>query len=228
MPYTGNGLDLQSTITRSAMLQSTHKMFRHLQLHHFAAPCAWRHCCLGFCVCMRLTVSLGFVSVIDRHIHVDFCFSYPLSNKNAFKEVGKKGIIRHHVAQEATYTNQQSSRLWHDVYLMNMMWYNYLCPSLRQYVDQEGYCSKPINLTPLRRANNGLKWEWNDFPFFISCYAKNCNPKVTAATHNMLHRLLCAEKASGRSFCSPYGPIVLVMPYNAPPSEHALSPAGRE
>lgn len=173
------------------------------------------------CLHAHTIVSLGFLTVINRHIHVGFWLRYLFSHKYAFKEVGKKGII-------ATYTNQQSSRLWHDVYLMNMMWYNYLSPSLRQYVDQEGYCSKPINLTPLRRANNSLKWEWNDFPFFISCYAKNCNPKVTAATHNMLHRLLCAEKASGRSFCSPYGPIVLVMPYNAPPPEHAPSPAGRE
>lgn len=38
---------------------------------------------------------------------------------------------------------------------------------------------------------------------------------MTVATHNMVH-CLCAEKASGRSFCSPYGPIVLIIPYNAP------------
>lgn len=41
--------------------------------------------------------------------------------------------------------------------------------------------------------------------------------------HNVQHRLLCAEKASGRSFCSPYGAIVLVMPYNAPPQSLLLA-----
>lgn len=60
------------------------------------------------------------------------------------------------------------------------------------------------------------------FPFFFSCYAKNCNPKVTAAALNMLQRLLCGEKASRSSFCPPYGTIVLVMPHEAAPSRVLL------
>lgn len=60
------------------------------------------------------------------------------------------------------------------------------------------------------------------FPFFISCYAKNCNPKVTTAALNMLQRLLCGEKASRSSFCPPYGTIVLVMPHEAAPSRVLL------
>lgn len=46
---------------------------------------------------------------------------------------------------------------------------------------------------------------------------------MTAAAHNMLRCLSHAEKASGRSFCSPYGAIVLVMLHNAPP--HPPAPA---
>lgn len=45
---------------------------------------------------------------------------------------------------------------------------------------------------------------------------------MTAAAHNMLRCLSHAEKASGRSFCSPYGAIVLVMPHNAPPLRSLL------
>lgn len=66
------------------------------------------------------------------------------------------------------------------------------------------------------------------FPFFITCYAKNWSPRVTAAAHNMPQRLLCGEKASLSSFCLPYGTIVLVMLHKAPPPEFAPSPAGRQ
>lgn len=126
----------------------------------------------SFCSALRVTsrlprlclhslafASLGFVNKINGHTYM--CFLTLIIILGVYcvshMHLKKKGIIRY-VAQESTYTNQQSSRLWHDVDLMNMMWYHYLSPSLRQYVDQKGHCSKAINLTPLRRANNSPKW----------------------------------------------------------------------
>lgn len=164
MPYIGNGFDLQCTITRSVMLQSTHKMFRpfflHLHLHHFAAPCKWRQdrlvcACLHRCLLDLKQDKLAHQCVLGFFFSLDYNFMYLVYVKYVFKEVERKeSDIMWPRSQRKS--REQPSLTWcwfdeHNVVPLSLPNPSSVCWPKRALF--KTHKSNP----PVRRANNSLK-----------------------------------------------------------------------